>query len=471
MYSIELWNVTKRANSTKQGGGSGAGETVYLKREPTKSIIEPVFRLDGENINGLYNKNVLKWTYATGHSGWYWIKDIRSIANRVVEIECKRDPLATFKTAIGNYEGVVKRCTNGALYNKYDIDNVFTPNNYIKGQFEYSKTSGFSWINDSFTLCYYGKNGAYAVNTGQYITLMNNLFADNSLWGAVNQVLFNPSQYIASLIRLPLTFESYENDVSIKLGNADPFTLPVAYPIDYSTNYSLSKTITFTSTEISQNIKQSCAYLDDYRLIDDRITKVSLQLPFVGNVAISSSVLSQTGSINVKYTVDMVTGQGECYVYFDPDDIGQSVVDKKPTVLHKSNINVGAQIPLGVSDSGWMGVLNNLASNLGVPSPIAGLNFRDNITMIGSCNSAGYEDIGNVYLRVQQFMCDDIDNYRDVKGYPTNKKMQIKNVYPSSYSGSEPYIEMLNPSLEIEGATFDEINEINRYLEGGFYYE
>ncbi|MBO7716317.1 MAG: hypothetical protein J6S85_22320 [Methanobrevibacter sp.] len=464
-YTIEVGSATKRINSTSQSMGDSGSYSVNLKNEST--LINPTFTLDvADPIKALAGKNFLRWTYGANRYGYYWIDNIKSVRRGVAELQCTRDPLATFKTAIGNYRCVIKRSNDSGNWNLYDVDNIIEPNNYIISTCEKSAATGFSYGVgvSSYTMTYYGVDGAKAVNVGSIMSLNSQIFGDNSLWGTANQVLFNPSQYVKSFIHLPCSFSDYTIGATIKLGNAEPFSLETGYPIDFSTSYIWHKDIDIPISDLRANMY----YLTDYRSQDDRFTQVKLQLPFVGSIKLSASVLSMALSkLRVSYNIDMVTGQGECFVYHmitsgsDPHD--------KAHVIFKSNINAGAEIPLGVSDSAWGSVLSNVLNPVEWGKAIMqGMNPRGNINCIGSCNSTGYEDIGNIKLTVTQFDSDDVADYRNTKGVPTNKEMLIRNV-----AGVEGYnyIEVLNPSVEPTGATPDEINQINRYLEGGFYYE
>jgi hypothetical protein len=133
--------------------------------------------------------------------------------------------------------------------------------------------------------------------------------------------------------------------------------------------------------------------------------------------------------------------------------------------LHKSNINIGAEIPLGVSDSAWGSVLSNILNPVEMGKfAIEGMNPRHNYNMVGTANTSAYIDIENVKLYCTQYDSDDIDNYVSTKGVPTNKKMLINTISTGSY------IEVLNPSVSVDGRT-NTNDTINKYLESGFYYE
>ena len=452
-YTINIYEFSKKVNSTKRPSGTHQTESCRLKNGC--SIQHPVFIVEGLSLGGFQTSN-----YLTFNGGYYFIDDIKAINNRVMEISCSMDTLATYKDYIGNYQCVIARCNDSSEYNLYDIDNVFHPTNYVISNMEITESSGFSFnTNSTYTLTYYGKEGAKAVNTGQFNSLNNNLFDNNTFWDTINEILFDPSQYVKSLIHLPCSLGGMES-VSVKLGSADPITV-VGYPINFglTANYTmLMPTISLDLSDLKQT--SGFKYLTDYRSIDDRFTKLSLWLPFVGSVHVPSSILSHNGTIDVKYRVDMVTGQGECVAVYN---LGGTGSDDKEMILHKSNVNIGAEIPLGVSDSAWGSVLSNILNPVELGKlAIEGLNPRHNYNMVGTANTSAYIDIEHVKLLCTQYDSDDVSAYRETKGVPTNKELLIKNV--------GGYIEVLNPSLEVPSRT-GVADTINNYLESGFYYE
>lgn len=452
-YTLNLYNFKKKVNSTKQPPDS-TYITNHVDLASGFTLAHPRFKVNVNTLSTLLNCNYMEF-----EGRYYWIEDIESLRNDVAIITGVPDLLATFKDDIGNYECVISRCNNASYYNIFDIDNIYNPTNYIIGSYEASVATDFTYesTGSTFTMCYYGKAGANAVNVGS-ISRLENIFNNNGFWDVVNQNIFNPSQYVASLIKLPVQFSDYPG-ATIQLGNGDPETIDVAYPIDYDTNYNWYKEYTLDLKQFKTNLN----YITDYRLIDDRFTNINLWVPFVGNIKVSSSILSHEGSLKISYNIDMVTGQGECVTYFKPSSIDPDATDKKRYILNKSNINVGAQIPLGVSDSAWGSVLSNILNPVEqVKTVIQGFNPRQNTNMVGTCNSSAYEDISKIKISVVQYESDDIGDYRTTKGVPTNKYLKISDV--------KNYIECYNPSISVKGLD-GENEQINNILESGFYYE
>lgn len=110
---IKMWRTTKRENSTATPDSQPAWftnkveYTVSLKEET--SVLNPTFIL---NISGHDGQN-----YVQAFGRYYWVTNVRSLVNNVMAIDCKIDPL-------GSYRGHIQNTT---AYVTYDS----TPNTEI----------------------------------------------------------------------------------------------------------------------------------------------------------------------------------------------------------------------------------------------------------------------------------------------------------------------------------------------------
>ena len=82
-------NFEKKDNSTLRPSSSGTVINCFLKN--STSISNPTFVLTVENFNITY----VKWD-----DRFYFVSDIKSIKNGVIELSCSLDVLATFKEQI-----------------------------------------------------------------------------------------------------------------------------------------------------------------------------------------------------------------------------------------------------------------------------------------------------------------------------------------------------------------------------------
>lgn len=102
---IIMWRTTKRDNSTatpdsQPGWFTNRLEKDVVLKEET-DILKPSFRL---KMTGHDGQNYL-WAFGR----YYWITDIRSLANDYWEIDCRIDPL-------GSYRGHIRNTTAYVLY-------------------------------------------------------------------------------------------------------------------------------------------------------------------------------------------------------------------------------------------------------------------------------------------------------------------------------------------------------------------
>lgn len=100
---IDLWRTTKRDNSTATPVSQPAWFTNHVQydvklKEPT-DVLNPSFIL---NIGGHDGQNYL-WAFGR----YYWVTNVRSLANHLWQIDCKIDPLGSYRGHIRNTEAYV----------------------------------------------------------------------------------------------------------------------------------------------------------------------------------------------------------------------------------------------------------------------------------------------------------------------------------------------------------------------------
>lgn len=145
MPTISIGNNPKKINSTSRSYTVAATLSCRLK-EPC-SMQAPVFRVQGLTKGALYN-------YCVFENRYYWIDDIIYLTNNIQEVHCHLDPLATFKTDIGNTYAYIEY-GDAAHWKKYIDDTRFGPElEESKGLvFEHSMFDGiFGVAGDSVAL-------------------------------------------------------------------------------------------------------------------------------------------------------------------------------------------------------------------------------------------------------------------------------------------------------------------------------
>ena len=100
---IDLWRTTKRENSTATPVSQPSWFTQHIQKEvklkEETSVLNPSFILrmgghDGQN-------------YVWAFGRYYWVTNIISLANSLWEIQCKIDPLGSYRGHIRNTQAYV----------------------------------------------------------------------------------------------------------------------------------------------------------------------------------------------------------------------------------------------------------------------------------------------------------------------------------------------------------------------------
>lgn len=110
---VYTWSgFTKRKNSTKRPGSAGVLHSCRLKE--TTSVEKPTF---------VFQSNDMTINYVKAFDHYYFVDDIKSVREDIIEVSCSMDVGATFKSQIGNYEAFIER---SATYR-----NIMIPDSYV----------------------------------------------------------------------------------------------------------------------------------------------------------------------------------------------------------------------------------------------------------------------------------------------------------------------------------------------------
>ena len=115
--NIKVWtDFSKRENSTKQPAG---GTTIDVHLKGPCSLHNPIFILSNP---------IGKYTYVEAFGEYYFVDDVVNLNDSMCEVHCRKDPMATYKTAIGNTTAFVMYdgSTNTNIQDTR-LANVFAP--------------------------------------------------------------------------------------------------------------------------------------------------------------------------------------------------------------------------------------------------------------------------------------------------------------------------------------------------------
>lgn len=456
--SLTLYSFNKRKNSTKQPV-SGTSFTVTLN-ESGCSMLEPIFIITGSSFATLCAYN-----YAQFNGMYYFITNIVNRRNSVNEIHCTLDSLASYKSGIETYSGIVARCSDSNHYNDKLEDGFVTNTNTATTKVETAATDFTATGVTSIRVAGTNSNGSNVDGFTQFYTsdietALNKLM-DVSGLGQISQTAddllnsnWQPFKYIMSAKQIPLSLSTSENSVTCQVGLA-PNMITVPNSVKIVDNASGNR---------YQVKNYSCpiptpAY-SDFRATSARFSMLNAFIPFVGNITIQSQY-ADWDKVNVQYRVDILTGAAIVRITVSKT-VGGSTKYANIGVYH---INIGADVQL-------IGSSENFGTNLLGTVPIVGkllsggdgTMFAPNYDTVGNVGSMidGTDSMTSIRVYLTYFGSSDVPD--DECGRPCMDTQTISNL-------AAGYIQMFNPSINTVDAPGPVIDEINGYLKGGFYYE
>lgn len=463
-------NFSKKKNSTKQPTG---GRTIDAKFKAPTSYENPTFIVHGIDFD---------YTYAKWGDHYYFINDIVIGNNDIFEIHCNQDVLATFKSDIGNYEAFIERSDS-------HVDPLIPDSALSREQNTISFTaSTISLIQEGYfgtdgVGCYLiktvGQNpntsnsgsSIYLVSTEELQSVLDFMFNDSGsiweqAWDSWTKTVWNPFQYILSILWVPFKY-----DEAVRLFGQQLTRGPVnlGWWASDITVYVLRAT---ASGYISLNAVMDLPeiYYDDWRKYDSRFTEYALRIPGIGQIQINPTDLIGTENVHVFYGIDAQTGMANVYVTVRGTSYtiySNTVPFYIPMQISQTDGNISPLV------SGLVGATAAIAT--GGESIVAGdvlaagtsaINGIIGTTRGGSSSNGNYGNRfainGRPEIVLYQRAYASANYPQKVYGRPLCRNMKI-----SELNG---YIKCQNASIDLSSLGNDK-DEINNYLNSGFYYE
>lgn len=468
-FNVNLYNFTKKYNSTAQPTGSGTQYSCVIK-EPS-GILNPTIALDMGLTSSPASYN---YAYISAFNRYYYIREW-NFERGLWLAELEADVLATYKTTIGAASLYMLRASNekdGTI-----VDNLYP----CKTGCDFVTTSVTSPYDS--TGCYvigvvnkagmYGSISYYALTRGNMATLLNSLITDIvtisngfSISDAsleLQRSIVDPVQYIKSAVWLPVPVSNITSDqteTDLNIFNWD-VTGVTAYRVS-NPSIILRNTIALTNHP-DYSARGSYVNSKPYTL-------ATLFMPPFGVIELDTSVTCNAASINADIYLDANTGEGNL------------VISANGIVLNKVDAKVGVPIQIAQVSRDYLGAVTGVASSIGgivgdfakggaagitggicssiaaVGNAINSISPRSNT--IGSSGNFSVLTAKNPELDLQFFRPVDDDNTHN--GRPL---CAIRTV--STLGG---YMLVQDGDVPING-TKQEAEEIQRFLESGFYYE
>lgn len=471
---LKYWTgFSKRKNSTKIPTATGTEIDVWWKEDtsidsPSVVLASNIFNIDYCFIN--------EW------GKYYFVSSISTLADGTVQYDLVEDVLATNKTAIGSTVAHIVYSSSG--WDKDLVDARIA----VKGThniYHDTQALGFTGAGSYIVGVVNNQNDAkwgalsYYAMDGNELAKLIQWMMKKDIWDEIKTYFNGKSMdFIQSCIWVPvnsssfrgtLQFDFYLGDTQVADYSTTPAT-PVAignYPITTAVAQ-LGSTVSISLGSKWQDFRDSQPY-----------TSISLYLPGVGLVDLNANDFYESNNVNIQTIFDITTGDCMYKIFNDSNELLKTISFNASASVSLSQVNINAAGTLtgiggaigGVVGMGMSAIaLNPIgmgASAMGIlagaSSAIMAANQRStSIKGTNSGRSGFYTNTAStVVVRQDTEDCDDV-NYIAKFGRPVGLTHAISN-----HSG---YVQCENASISLSGDNWER-EEINSYLNGGFYYE
>lgn len=487
--NVELFNFSKRVNSTKVPSGSGTTFTgVNLKEDC--SVYTPVltFAVSSFSVPTIA-PTIYNYALIAKFQRYYFITDWVYKGN-IWEAHMSIDVLGTYKTSIGTVSTMVERSYTSYDGNLSDTKYPVTTNTQItKVQmtnpfYQVRLRDGCFIVGISGEPIYQSNNTTYGNNIGSinYYALEFDAMQDfcdwlfdDDIWNLTGitdisnglfKTMFNPMQYIVSCIWLPFQAYTFSSFVAkpVKVGY---WTTTInGYPVNTYINYN---TIYAQIPDHPQIARGAYLNFNPY-------TKVTAYLPVFGSIPVDMSFRSAGSYVGFRIVVDVRSGQADCRGSIGTqNEIVNGLTDSN--IFYSASGMFGVPIQLSqaltevFSSNGFTfsDILNpyaNMIKGIGAQwlagALGADVQYQGNYPSISNVGSNGSFLVAwqTAYMMVEHFKITEED--RTEFGRPL---LQVKTI--NTLSG---YVKCADAHIDLP-VTEKEKQDITNYMNTGFFYE
>lgn len=472
-------NFSKDVNSTKQPSSTTVWGTYQCALHEPCSIIAPTIILALPMTSNLATVN---YAYISSFNRYYWVRDIRWDDGRWF-ISMDTDPLASFKTTIGNSTQYVLRAA--AIYDPAITDLHYATKAEVRTITQSLATSPFSYLlqNGSFvvgivnddptfgsvhysvlTMSEFQSLLTFLLSTGTYMgtDILNDMSMDTA------KVILNPIQYIVSCQWFPFSITRTSPGTYIKIGWWTTTIADHGISTQNAGDYLVSKIFSFTTVPKHPQAAETVGGNERAYLNSAPYSTYKIYLPPVGEVEISSGKMCYADYVDVNYFIDLLTGIATIRVSTYRTDLqrtGKTLIQDVPMAIDIPVAQVlqnwrsnAIQAVQNISSGNWESALTNVAeAALGYFV----LNGADGATYSGG--KQGY---------IQPYNWDPYIKLDYVEQVGTNRALFGQPLCGTAPISTLPgFIQCQNAHIEVPGAMRSELNEIETFMNGGFFYE
>lgn len=456
--TIELYNLSKRTNSTKQPTAPAA-VTLTAEIKAPCSILTPILELATDP--SAYN-----YCYLDKFQRYYFIGDI-TFNRGLWIVTLSVDTLATYKSAIGSYSGYVLR--SASERDEYILDNRYINTSNTTHSSNTVTESLINWDDGVYIVNVLASAGSgtlsYQFTPSGFSAFYNsiNTAIDGFNWTdvptALKNSLLNPLQYVTSAYWFPKAFSgSTVNSIKLGLTNVSTAADTKAIEVYAHRTYDLAIPKHPQATTIGKYVNLA------------PFTRYTLTWGPLGTVPLDPSLMVSADKIRVSEDVDPATGQaiiscvalnGNAVVgYLFENTCGWGVpVQMSATQSNMGSALVNAGKAIG-NFAAWYATgdperLRKSASNVGNM-------ITDTVPSTSTISSAGSLVAHNTVKAIDAVFYEHVGVDVAHNGRPLCQTRTI-----STLSG---YTVLQSGAIDLN-CTAAERDQIRAYLEGGFYYE
>lgn len=465
---IKTWsNFSKRVNSTKQPLDSSA-TTKDVTLKDMCDILAPSFILNTTDFD---------INYVQAFGNYYFAQCINLDGHRT-EIKCSLDHLATFKSQIGSYNGLINYCSASSDVTITDPRN--NPTDLITASATTFSLSGVTFNTvGGYVLGVLSDNVSGDVGVVDYYTMTSaqmrafcqELYSQNFIQQLVDQAFYSAIDSFISCIWLPMTGIG-GGSVPVHIGR-ETMTAQGGHIADRIVSFNSGlTTLNFSSN--SGGAGSAMTYLEKAPYCTG-----ILYLPFVGFVPIDMDVAAFTKSIALDGYIDILTGDivyNVKYGAYRVSTYNGNVATKVPisaasydavgtaTGAITSIGGVAASIFGGLAGKGASMVLGGLGAAVG--GAASAVKSSELHTMINGGNSSA---IGaNLGTSPYALIIQNEPTETNLLAFQTKHGMPYFKVATVSSCGG--FVQCADASVSIPGDGAEQ-DTVNSYLNAGIYYE
>lgn len=484
-FNVYFYTFQKRINSTKVVADGSSSVTLSCRLKDNTDIIHPTIEISGKDST--FNPWNLNYCWVTKFNRYYFINTWRYNVG-VWECECTVDILATVKNQIGAKTKYVLR--SASKYNRNIVDDFYPsltmqPNYYIDtADFQfYRQISQGKFIigvanRDSSG---FGAVSYYVVSSTQIKQLVQEMLPLRTDWDgtftgltdAIYRSIYGPFDYIKSCKWFPIAITTNTNPVTISFGNYQSSITGNPIPNNIENWFSNYRDV-YMPHDPNTPSDNWLRYDAKYRC--PQYSHIYIVLNPWGVIELNPNDLTDTYIIRCRIYADFVTGDGILKIY--------KIVGTTEYFLMQKTAKIAVDINLTQSTIDFTGLVGGALTAIGGAAAavtagsgaglVAGIVAGES-GIIGATTAAVPSISGSIGQTFNSVI--GIDGkitliyqytYFAEEDNAENGKPLCENTVLNTLSG---YIKCLDGDIDISGCMKQELEMINDFLTGGFFYE